>query len=80
VKATGDGLATPLEQLIVSPPSSPPRVLRWDRDAPAVVGRLSLHALHPPRGSVATFADVGGAPAPVVEDDAGPLLRSVLAC
>jgi 4'-phosphopantetheinyl transferase len=80
VKATGDGLATPLEQLIVSPPSSPPRVLRWDRDAPSVVDRLSLHALHPPHGFVATLAVLRGAPAQVVENDAGPLLRSVLAC
>jgi 4'-phosphopantetheinyl transferase len=71
VKATGEGLAAPLDQLVVSPPSSAPRVLRWDgrRDVP------TLHALRAPAGLVGTLAMLGTPARHVVERDAGPLLR-----
>jgi 4'-phosphopantetheinyl transferase len=74
LKATGEGLASPLEELVVSPPSAPPRVLRW-RGHEALVGRLSLHPLHPPPGSIASLAVLGGPSTEVLEADAGPLLR-----
>jgi 4'-phosphopantetheinyl transferase len=73
LKATGQGLSTPLPDLVVSPPDRPPRVLRGiggGIDAPV------LHDLHPPPGHVAALAVLGGAPVRVVEADAGPLLRS----
>jgi 4'-phosphopantetheinyl transferase len=78
LKATADGLAAPLEELVVSPPSSPPRVLRWSGQA-ARIGRLTLHALHPPHGFVATLAVLDGPPTQVLEADAGPLLRCAIA-
>ncbi len=70
VKATGVGIATPLAQLVVSPPSSPPRVLRWEGQP----DRLSLHVLHPPAGFVGALAVVGEAPTGVVERSAAPVL------
>jgi 4'-phosphopantetheinyl transferase len=79
LKATGDGLSVPLETLVVSPPSCPPRVLRWPAGA-VPVGGLSMHTLHPPAGSVATLAVLGHVPPRVVEADAGPLLRCAVAC
>jgi 4'-phosphopantetheinyl transferase len=79
LKATGDGLAMPLDKLVVSPPSSPPRVLRWDGHT-ARIGRLSLHGLHPPRDFVATLAVLDHARMQVVEADAAPLLRRGVAC
>jgi 4'-phosphopantetheinyl transferase len=71
VKATGEGLAAPLDELVVSPPSAAARVLRWDgrRDIP------SLHELHPPAGHVGALALLGDPPERVAERDAGPLLR-----
>lgn len=72
VKATGEGLGVPLDHVIVSPPSEPPRLLRWTgRHLPA-----SLHALHPSDGLVGTLAVLGVAPTDVTEHDAGPVLRS----
>ena len=79
LKATGEGLATPLETLVVSPPSCRPRVLSWPPGAAPVAG-LAMHDLHPPPGSVATLAVLDDAPTRVVESDAGPLLRCAVAC
>jgi 4'-phosphopantetheinyl transferase len=79
LKATGDGLTTPLQELVVSPPSSPPRVVRWDGRT-SRIGRLSLHALHPPPGFIATLAVLDRAPTRVVEADAAPLLQCGFAC
>jgi 4'-phosphopantetheinyl transferase len=74
LKATGDGLTVPLHRLEVSPPSSPPRVVRWD----GRVGEpVSLHHLHSPVGYAAALAVVGPDPEQVVERDAGPLLGGV---
>jgi 4'-phosphopantetheinyl transferase len=77
LKATGEGLTARLDELVVSPPGFPPRVLRWEGRGSSPVDRLSLHALHPPHGFVATVAVLGDAPTEVLEDDAGPLLRGV---
>jgi 4'-phosphopantetheinyl transferase len=70
-KATGDGIGRSLQQIVVSPPSSPPRLLRWEGRSVTV----TLHALHPPPGAVGTLAVLGRAPVQVLEHDAGPLLR-----
>jgi 4'-phosphopantetheinyl transferase len=72
-KATGDGIAD-LHHIVVSPPSSPPRLLEWEvRDMP-----VSLYALHPPDDAVATLAVLGETPVRVAEHPAGPLLRAAL--
>jgi 4'-phosphopantetheinyl transferase len=44
VKATGDGLRTPLSGLTVSPWDRPPRLLAWE-SRPDVVGRVTLSDL-----------------------------------
>ena len=72
VKATGAGLTAPLDEIIVSLPTSPPRVLRWG-GAPA--GPPVLHTLRAPDGYVATLALAGPTPS-VEEADAGPLLAA----
>jgi 4'-phosphopantetheinyl transferase len=73
VKASGTGLSAPLEDIVVSSPASSPRVLRW---APAGDGPApSLTALAAPAGFVGTVAVLGATAPPVVEYDAGPLLR-----
>jgi 4'-phosphopantetheinyl transferase len=72
VKATGDGLGAPLDSVVVSRPSDPPRLLRWEGRAQGV----SLHALDAPDGVVGTLAVLGERPVHVVEHDAGPLLRA----
>jgi 4'-phosphopantetheinyl transferase len=74
VKAVGTGLTTPLEEIVVSAPSAPPRLLRWGDDA----HRLPL--LHPLRavpGAVGTLAVLDGAPVHVSEWDAADLLAAV---
>lgn len=74
LKATGDGLAAPVQELVVSPATARPRVLRWTgQDTQAA--RLSLRPLRPPAGHVATLAVLDGASTRVVERDAGPMLR-----
>jgi 4'-phosphopantetheinyl transferase len=72
VKATGDGLSAPLDNVVVSRPSDPPRLLRWESGAPGA----SLHTLDGPRGVVGTLAVLGHQPVHVLEHDAGPLLRA----
>jgi 4'-phosphopantetheinyl transferase len=70
VKATGEGI-TCVDHVVVTPPSSPPRLLRWPgHDLP-----LSLHELHPPDGAVATLAVLAETPVRVVERPAAPLLN-----
>jgi 4'-phosphopantetheinyl transferase len=71
VKATGEGLATPLDQLVVSAPWAPPRVLRWAGHDDA---ELALHTLDPPPGLVAALAVVGAVPVRVEECCARGLL------
>jgi 4'-phosphopantetheinyl transferase len=70
LKATGQGLGVPPDALVVTPPSTAPRVLH--RDGPEPVW---LHDLPAPAGFVAALAGVGTAPDDVVHRDAGPLLR-----
>jgi 4'-phosphopantetheinyl transferase len=72
VKATGDGLGVRLDGVVVSPPSTPPQLLRWDGRSVTV----ALRALHPPAGVVGTLAVLGRPAVAVVEHHAGPLLRT----
>jgi 4'-phosphopantetheinyl transferase len=73
VKATGAGIGIPLHRLVVSPPSSPAEVLRYD----GTPERLTLHDLRPPTGFAGALAVVGDAPIHLVEVDAGPVLREL---
>ncbi|TFV60121.1 4'-phosphopantetheinyl transferase superfamily protein [Geodermatophilus sp. DF01-2] len=70
LKATGHGLGVPPDELVVTPPSTPPRVLR--RDGPEPVWLRDLPA---PAGFVAALAGLGTAPDDVADRAAGPLLR-----
>jgi 4'-phosphopantetheinyl transferase len=70
LKATGEGLLAPLDRVVLSPPSAPPRVLRWDG------GPVRLHDLHAPAGHVGALAVLGARPHRVVEADGGPLLAA----
>jgi 4'-phosphopantetheinyl transferase len=77
VKATGTGLLSPLPELVVSPPGTPPRVLRWGGSgaaAPPV-----LRSVRAPAGYAAALA-LAAPPADVVTADAGPLLRRAAGC
>jgi 4'-phosphopantetheinyl transferase len=74
LKATGQGLTAPMDELVVSPPTSPPRVLRWNGSS-GRPGDMALHSLHPPPGFVASLAVVGGASTRVAERDAGGVVR-----
>ncbi|MGY1642995.1 4'-phosphopantetheinyl transferase family protein [Geodermatophilus sp. SYSU D00703] len=69
LKSTGQGLGAPLGGLVVSPPSDPPRVLRWDDD-PSVW----LRDLPAPPGLAGALAGPGPPPDDVAHRDAGPLL------
>jgi 4'-phosphopantetheinyl transferase len=73
VKATGAGLTTALEDILVSPPASAPRVLRWG-DAAAGPPPV-LHVLRAPAGYAAALALVGPTTR-VMEADAGPFLQT----
>lgn len=73
-KAAGTGLPSSPSELVVSPATAPPEVLRWDgRDQD--VGRSTLHDLHSPPGFSATLAVLGDGTVSVLETGAGPLLR-----
>jgi 4'-phosphopantetheinyl transferase len=73
VKATGAGLTAALDEIVVSSPTSPPRVLRWGD--PAAGPPPLLHVLSPPEGYAAALALVGPT-TQVVETDAAPLLQT----
>ncbi|WP_448623631.1 4'-phosphopantetheinyl transferase family protein [Geodermatophilus sp. URMC 64] len=70
LKATGDGVTGSLADLVVTPPSAPPAVLRWPGAA------VSLHALRAPADHVAALAVVGAGPVRIDELDARQLLGS----
>ncbi len=70
LKATGQGLSVPPDEFVLTPPSTPPRVLHRDGPEPVWV-----HDLPAAAGFVAALAGVGPAPDDVVHRDAGPLLR-----
>jgi 4'-phosphopantetheinyl transferase len=73
VKAVGTGLTAPLEEIVVSAPSAPPRLLRWGSDGQ----RLPLlYPLRATPGTVGTLAVLDGAPLHVVERDAAELLAA----
>ena len=70
LKATGQGLDVPPDGLVLTPPSTPPRVLHRDGREP-----VWLRDLPAPPGFVAALAGLGTPPDDVVHRDAGPLLR-----
>lgn len=55
LKATGDGLREPMDDLHVTPPQRPPELLDWPR-RPELVGRVRLHPLNPGAGHAACLA------------------------
>lgn len=77
LKATGEGLGEAVVT-VVSPPSSPPRLLRRGGPAGRAVLPIGLHALLAPPGYVATLAVAGPEPSSVVERDASAVLRNAV--
>jgi 4'-phosphopantetheinyl transferase len=71
VKATGDGLRTPLPEVVVTAPDLPPRLLGHPR-IPADLARM--FALTPDPDHVATLAVLTHSPTQVVERPAGEVL------
>jgi 4'-phosphopantetheinyl transferase len=69
VKATGEGLTAGLARLVVSPVTTPPRVVRRDG------GPVWLRDLPAPPGLVAALAGLGDPPARMDRHDGGALLR-----
>jgi 4'-phosphopantetheinyl transferase len=74
LKATGEGLATPMAAFSVSRPDQTPSVTSWPR-APERVSWLWLDDLHPGAGHLASLAVVGESRM-VVERDGSALLAS----
>ncbi len=70
LKATGQGLDVLPDELVLTPPSTPPRVLHRDGREP-----VWLRDVTAPPGFVAALAGLGTPPDDVVHRDAGPLLR-----
>lgn len=70
LKATGQGLAVPPDEVVVTPPSTPPRVLHGAGREP-----IWLRDLSAPAGFVAALAGLGTAPDDVVDRAAAPLMR-----
>jgi 4'-phosphopantetheinyl transferase len=77
LKATGKGLGEAVVT-VVSPPSSPPRLLRRGGPAGRALLPIGLHALLAPPGYVATLAVAGPEPSSVVERDASAVLRNAV--
>lgn len=69
VKATGDGLATPLPGVVVSPAGERPALLAH-AESPALVDSTTLAELHPGAGYLATLAVIGDPPSSITELDA----------
>jgi 4'-phosphopantetheinyl transferase len=74
VKATGDGLRAPMNEITVSPPSEPPRLLAWSGRAD-LVGRFSMYALDPGPGYAACLALIDQPGARIGERAAAELLH-----
>jgi len=70
VKATGDGLAVPLREVLVSAPDAAPRLLAY----PARTLTAVLRDLAPRPGYAAALAVLAAEPVAVRERDAAPLL------
>ncbi|MCW2566401.1 MAG: 4-phosphopantetheinyl transferase [Mycobacterium sp.] len=67
LKATGDGLRVPLQELTLADPSGSPRVVAWVR-RPELAARITLHKVGRERRHAACLAVIGR-PARVVELD-----------
>jgi 4'-phosphopantetheinyl transferase len=65
LKAVGDGLRTPMTDVEVSAPDTPPRITSW-RGRPDLARRLRLHDLVGAAGYRAAVAVVDSPPVPVV--------------
>lgn len=72
VKATGDGLRTPLAGLTVSAPDQPPAILAWPERA-EVLPRIRLYDLADRIGHRAALAVLDPAPRRIAERDAAEL-------
>jgi 4'-phosphopantetheinyl transferase len=66
LKASGEGLRVAPDQLAVSPPDQPPRLLAWPR-RPEMHGRIAMWALQPGPGYVACLALIDHPNAEVLE-------------
>jgi 4'-phosphopantetheinyl transferase len=71
VKATGDGVAVPLGEVVVSPPGTPPRLLGYPRPGGLAA---QLRDLSPDPGYVGALAVLGPGPLVVRERSAERLL------
>lgn len=71
LKATGEGLRMPMPEVVVSPPTQPPRLVRHGRRQDLVA---SMAGLAPPQGYLAVVTALTGAPISADERDAAPLL------
>lgn len=72
LKATGDGLATPMTDLVVAPPSAAPRLLRYGADARPTAAMADLAGAGD--GYAAAVTLLGPGPLAVDERDADELL------
>jgi 4'-phosphopantetheinyl transferase len=73
VKATGDGVAVPLGEVVVSPPGTPPRLLGYPRPGGLAA---QLRDLSPDPGYVGALAVLGPPPLVVRERSAERLLAA----
>jgi 4'-phosphopantetheinyl transferase len=73
LKATGDGLSTPMSSITLGPTG-----VDWT-GAGAPTDPIWLHDLHPAEGYPAAVAGLGPAPAAVRESDGDALLRALVA-
>lgn len=78
VKATGDGLAIPIREVLVSAPDSEPRLIRYPgRDE--LSDRMRMYRPEFPTDAVAALAVIRAEPVQVVEHLAERILRSAIA-
>jgi 4'-phosphopantetheinyl transferase len=73
VKATGDGLGAGLRGIVVTPPSEPPGLVRYQA-RPGL--RAELRDLAGRPGHLGAIAVLTSSPLEVTEHDAAPLLRA----
>jgi 4'-phosphopantetheinyl transferase len=73
VKATGDGVAVPLGEVVVTPPGTPPRLLGYPRPGGLAA---QLRDLHPDLGYVGALAVLSPGPVVVQERSGERLLTA----
>lgn len=77
LKAAGYGLSVPPSTVELSPPSHPPRLLRWANSRP-LPGPVQLCDLNPGPGYTASLALLTDRPWRVIEQDTHPLLSNAV--